>query len=75
MPKRSNEFQRLIHLIETTLAPHDVVVRESELIISRYGDEREVDVAVHLTSGAHAVTIAVECRDRSRPADLEWMML
>jgi hypothetical protein len=73
MPQRSNDFQRLIHLIEATLAQHGAVVRESEMITSRRGEPREVDIAVHLTNGPHTLTIAVECRDRARPADVEWI--
>ena len=73
MPQRSNDFQRLIHLIEATLTQHGAVVRESEMIASRRGVPREVDIAVHLTNGPHNITIAVECRDRARPADVEWI--
>ena len=73
MPQRSNDFQRLIHLIEFTLAQHGAVVRESEMIASRRGELREVDIAVHLTNGPHHITIAVEYRDRARPANVEWI--
>jgi hypothetical protein len=74
MPKRSNSFQRLIAAIEGQLAPLGAVVTESKLIKEKSSDtEREVDVAIESHVGQHRVLVAVECRDRSRPANLEWI--
>jgi Restriction endonuclease len=73
MPRRTNDFQRLITLIEARLAP-DAVVRESVLLRdTKTGQEREVDVLMETTSGIHAIRIAVECRDHARPATAEWI--
>jgi hypothetical protein len=72
VPKRSNGFQRLVHLIESTLAADGIIVRESEMIASRHGDEREVDVAVHIP-GVHPVLVAVESRDHGRRGDTTWI--
>ncbi len=74
MPKRSNDFQRLIVAIERQLAPLGAVVTESKLIKEKSSDtEREIDIAIESALGQHSVLIAIECRDRKRPADLEWI--
>lgn len=74
MPKRSNDFQRLVAAIERQLAPLGAVVTESKLIKEKNSDtEREVDIAIESQVGQHRVLIAVECRDRSRPENLEWI--
>lgn len=74
MPKRSNDFQRLIAAIEGQLAPLGAVVTESKLIKEKSSDtEREIDIAIESNVGPHRVLIAVECRDQRRRADLEWI--
>lgn len=73
MPARSNAFQRLIFAIEQTLAPTGVVVTESKILIDRDGASREVDVLIEGGVSAHPVRIAIECRDRRRPADVTWI--
>ena len=74
MPKRSNDFQRLIAAIEGQLAPLGAVVTESKLIKEKSSDtEREVDIAIESHIGQHRVLVALECRNRSRPANLEWI--
>jgi hypothetical protein len=73
MPRRTNEFQRLIALIEAQLAP-DAVVRESVLLRDgKSGQQREVDLLIEAASGVHTIRIAVECQDRSRSATAEWI--
>lgn len=74
MPKRSNDFQRLIKLIEHQLAPHDAIVSESKMLVdSRNGAEREVDVLIEYKVGEHPISIAVECRDHQRKSDTLWI--
>ena len=74
MPKRSNDFQRLITAIERQLAPLGAVVTESKLIKERdSATEREIDIGIESTLGQHAVLIAIECRDHKRPADILWI--
>jgi hypothetical protein len=76
MPKRTNEFQRLIAAIETNLAPLGAVVTESKLVKDVHsGTEREIDIAIESTVGPHPVLIAIECRDHGRPADVQWIDL
>jgi len=50
VPKRTNDFQKLIATIETELAPLGAVVTESKLIKAKHSDvEREIDVAIEST--------------------------
>ena len=70
MPKRTNDFQALIALIERQLALSGVRVVESEMLADRLtGELREVDVCLHATVSGKDVTIALECRDHRRKED------
>jgi hypothetical protein len=73
MPKRTNDFQKLIYVIKQNLAD-DAEVKESKLLRDLVtGAEREVDVCIKKPVGGHLVTISVECRDRERPAHVGWV--
>jgi hypothetical protein len=73
MPKRSNDFQKLIYLIRHALAG-DARVTESALLRDRItGKRREVDVRIHGLVGGLPATICIECRDRKRVADVGWV--
>jgi hypothetical protein len=73
MPKRSNNFQRLIYLIHHQLA-NDAVVTESKFLRDSAAEaEREVDIVIETTVGEYSLTISIECRDRGRVADIEWV--
>jgi len=70
VPKRTNDFQALIALIERQLALSGVRVVESEMLADRLtGELREVDVCLHATVSGKDVTIALECRDHRRKED------
>jgi hypothetical protein len=73
MPKRSNEFQSLIALIESLLAQDGVRVTESKEIVSIHGVSTEIDVAIECEVAGHNVVIGIECRDRSRKDDVTWI--
>lgn len=73
MPKRSNEFQRLVGLVRVNLA-EGATVTKSKLLRDRFtGTEREVDVCVEGIGGGTAVSVCIECRDRARAADVTWV--
>jgi hypothetical protein len=73
MPKRTNDFQRLIYLVRTNLAD-GAVVTESKMLKDRItGRKREVDVCVEGSVGGQSVTVSVECRDHRRVADVGWV--
>jgi hypothetical protein len=75
MPKRSNEFQRLIHLIFEHLAP-TASVRESAMVMEAgipTPTEREVDILVESEIAGVPFRMAVECRGRGRKDDIGWV--
>jgi hypothetical protein len=73
MPKRSNEFQKLIYLIRVNLAA-GATVSESKMLRDRItGRKREVDVCVDGIVGGTPVNVCLECRDHARPADVTWI--
>jgi hypothetical protein len=74
MPKRTNDFQALIALVERQLAASGVRVVESEMLTDRLtGEQREVDVCIHASVSGKDVTLALECRDHKRKADQTWI--
>ena len=74
MPKRSNDFQKMVTQIETQLVSGEGYVTESKMVWDSIDEmEREIDIVIETEIGGHAVTIGIECRDRSRPADVTWV--
>lgn len=74
MPKRSNEFQRLIAFIENEFSHAAVNVTESELVYDKINNvEREVDILVQGEINGYQISIGIECRDRKRKADILWI--
>lgn len=73
MPKRSNDFQRLVYLVRVNLA-EGAKVTESKMMRDRTTKRfREVDVVIEGQVGSHAVVVCVECRDHQRVADVTWV--
>ncbi len=73
MPKRSNEFQKLVVFIKKHAA-EGATVTESKLLRDHVtGAEREVDICVESTIAGHPVIVSIECRDRIRRADVRWV--
>ena len=73
MPPRTNEFQQLIVAIQSHLDPDSSVVESAMLEDALTGAKREVDIVVSGRVGAQLVTVSIECRDRTRPADVTWV--
>ncbi len=73
MPIRTNEFQRLIAVIQSHLDPGSTVAESAMLTDSATSTRREVDVVISGRVGGQAVTVAIECRDRSRGPDVTWV--
>ncbi len=76
MPKRSNDFQALIRHLYEELVPTGVSVEESVLLAdSAAGNasDREIDVSLTQEMAGIRFRIAVECRDRKRKADVQWI--
>jgi hypothetical protein len=74
MPKRTNRFQQLVHLIEHQLAAHEATVTESKEFTDQVtGQQREVDIVIERKVGAHPIVIGIECVDHNRPMDAPWI--
>ncbi|MFC9694656.1 hypothetical protein ACFTSF_39280 [Kribbella sp. NPDC056951] len=73
MPKRSNDYQRVVYYIHKHLSPDAVVTESAMLTDSRTGKPREIDVLVEGEVGGYPVRIAIEVRDHKRPADVQWI--
>jgi hypothetical protein len=75
MPKRSNDFQRLVYLVRVNLA-EGATVTESKMMRDRLTKRfREVDVVIEGRVGGQEVVVSVECRDHRRVADVTWVDL
>lgn len=73
MPKRSNDFQRLVYLVRVNLAD-GAKVTESKMMRDRLTKRfREVDVVIEGHVGQQPVVVAIECRDQKRVADVTWV--
>jgi lambda repressor-like predicted transcriptional regulator len=76
MPKRSNDFQRLVKRIYDQLAPAGAKVTESASLPD-YGEAAgpEIDVLIEfeVAGAARPMRIAIECRDHARRADKTWI--
>ena len=74
MPKRTNQFQDLIDLLERQIASKDASVEMSKLLIDTVtGEEREVDIVIEHNSGIHPVRIGIEVIARKRPVSTTWI--
>lgn len=69
MPRQGRGLERLVAAIERALADEAAVAIESpkHLVDRTTGAPREHDVVLTVQQGHHAVVVAIECRDRSRP--------
>jgi hypothetical protein len=73
MPKRTNAFQNLFHLIYRHRA-EGAIVTESKMLVDKVtGKQREVDLVIQSTVAGHAVTIGVECNAKKRKASTQWI--
>jgi hypothetical protein len=73
MPKRTNDFQRLIRML-TQLLGDGAVVEESKMLTDLVsGEQREVDIYAEGTLAGQTVNIGIECRDHQRKQGLRWV--
>lgn len=75
MPKRSNQFQKIVTYIADQLAPLDATVKESVELpeTGMSGVFREIDTLIEVGAGLTRVRVAVESRERSRKGDIQWV--
>lgn len=74
MPKRTNDFQQLIHFIYSRIAPEGAQITESALLKERGSNtEREVDILIEFKAAGTDIRMAVECRDHERTDTITWI--
>jgi len=74
LPKRSNEYQRLVLAINQHLASSDATVTESKMLWDPLSEQnREIDILIEDNSGPYKVTIGIECTAKSRPIGVQTM--
>lgn len=73
VPKRSNEFQAAIYLLQKHLAGNSVVTESHELPDNITETLREVDVTIRIEVAGHQTLIGLECRDWKKPQTVEWI--
>lgn len=73
MPKRTNNFQKIVFLVKKHAA-EGATVTESKLLQDNItGADREVDICIESSVAGHCVTVSIECRDHSRKASVQWV--
>ena len=71
MPKRTNDFQELVALIQKVLVPEGASITESAMVETTDGtSEREIDILIDSAVGPYRIRVAVEAKDESRKMDL-----
>jgi hypothetical protein len=73
MPKRTNEFQKLVFLLKRHVASGATVTESKMLPDLVSGKEREVDVVIEASVGGHSVCVSIECTEAGRPPDIGWV--
>lgn len=74
MPQRSNEYQRLVTLIYTSMTTDGARVSESAMV-QEYGGGamREIDILIEHRIAGVDVRIAIECRDSKNVQTIQWI--
>ena len=73
MPKRTNEFQKLVFLVKKHAADGATVTESKFLCDNITETKREVDICIESSLAGHSVTVSIECRDHNRKADVKWV--
>ena len=73
MPKRTNALQKAIKLVEEYKG-NFLNLQESAMLQDRdTGIDREVDIFLDGEINGHSIKVAIEVKDRKRPADTPWV--
>ncbi len=67
MPKRTNDFQQLVSMVQMAFAPAGAKVTESVM----FDGTREIDILIESAVGPYSIKIAVEAKDEKRPLDVQ----
>src|SRR5450759_2136974 len=72
--RKGRDLEMLVAQLEHILGEGTFSVRSPEFIPNRHtGDPVEVDVTLRGRVGSSEVLIALECRDRKKPGDVNWI--
>ena len=70
MPRRTNDFQELVSLVQKALVPSGAKVTDSPLVdVPGMSEPREIDVLIETAVGPYHMKIAVEAKDNRRKMD------
>ncbi|NQT11115.1 MAG: hypothetical protein HQ582_00100 [Planctomycetes bacterium] len=70
MPRRTNDFQELVSLVQKALVPSGAKVTDSALVdVPGMSEPREIDVLIETAVGPYHLKIAVEAKDNRRKMD------
>lgn len=70
MPKRTNEFQKLVKMVQHSLSGDNVRITESAMESVEGLGFREIDILIEGEIGVHHIKIAVEAKDHRRKIDV-----
>ena len=73
MPKRSNDFQKLLFLLKKQLGEKATVTESKMLKDLVTGDDWEVDVCIETLAASDPVMVSIECIDHKRAATVKWV--
>jgi len=73
MPKRTNQFQRLVYALQHTLTQEAGVTESKMLTNMRTGSQVEVDIVIEAQTGSIPLIISIECTSPGRAATVEWV--
>lgn len=74
--KPSREFEKLVAKVEKTLAGQNAVITSPDRIQDKdvaTRHLREIDVSIRMMVGSAPVLVIIECRNRGRKQDVEWV--
>ncbi len=71
MPRRSNQFQKLILHVNEAFASTNAAITESAMLYDKEsGCDREVDILIEDKIGMHTVRVGIECTTRNRKLNI-----
>lgn len=74
MPKRTTEFQTIVHFVRKQTAAAGVTVTESRMLRDSHLDvDREVDIVIEGTFDSEPSLTSIEVIEHSRPASVTWV--
>ncbi|WP_293862562.1 restriction endonuclease [uncultured Alsobacter sp.] len=74
MPKRTDDFQKVVRSLYEAIVPAGGTVTESAMVPERIGGAmREIDILVNFPAIGHSHSVAIECRKRGREQTIEWI--